>query len=257
MKEITVSLERHVALVEMHRPPHNHFDRALIEQLADALEALDRNDDCRAVVLASEGRSFCAGADFRTHGEVSGDNSLALRVDAIYEQALRLFACQKPLVAAVQGAAVGGGLGLALVADFRVVSARSKFIANFVRLGIHPGFGLTHTLPRLIGPQQAQRMFLTGCMVKGAEAVQIGLADRLAPEPDLRGEALQLAADIAANAPLAVVSTRATLRRGLVEAVRAHTEHEFTEQARLFRTADHAEGVRAFREQRPGDFQGR
>lgn len=257
MDEVTVSLEQHVALVEMHRPPHNHFDRALIEQLADVCEALDRDPDCRALVLASEGRSFCAGADFRTHGEVSGDNSLALRVDAIYEQALRLFACRKPLVAAVQGAAVGGGLGLSLVADFRVVSARTRFIANFVRLGIHPGFGLTHTLPRLVGLQQAQRMFLTGCTVRGEEALAIGLADRLAPEETLREQAMQLARDIAANAPLAVVSTRATLRQGLVEAVRARCEHEFTEQARLFRTADHAEGVRAFRERRPGDFTGR
>lgn len=257
MTDVTVALQEHVALVEIHRPPHNHFDRELIADLADALESLDGDRQCRAVVLASEGRSFCAGADFRAHGEVSGENSLALRVDSIYEQALRLFACHKPLVAAVQGAAVGGGLGLALVADFRVVAPRSRFIANFVRLGIHPGFGLTHTLPRLIGQQQAQRMFLTGCTVRGEEAVRIGLADALAEDEALREAAMQLAQEIAANAPLAVVSTRATLRHGLVEAIRAQTEHEFTEQARLFQTADHAEGVQAVRERRAGRFQGR
>ncbi len=257
MSDVSIELQDHVALVEIHRPPHNHFDQKLVASLADALESLDADRQCRAIVLASEGRSFCAGADFRVQGEVSGESSLALRVDAIYEQALRIFACRKPLVAAVQGAAVGGGLGLSLVADFRVVSARTRFVANFVRLGIHPGFGLTHTLPRLIGRQQAQRMFLTACEVRGEDAVRIGLADELVPEEQLRECATRLAAEIAGNAPLAVVSTRATLRQGLVEAIRAQTEHEFTEQARLFHTEDHAEGVRAVRERRAGQFLGR
>lgn len=257
MSDVSVNLDNHVALVEIRRPPHNHFDLALIRDLADRFEVLDADADCRAIVLASEGRSFCAGADFRAT-ETSGEaGSLALRVDAIYEQALRLFACETPVVAAVQGAAVGGGLGLALVADFRVVTPSTRFVANFARLGIHPGFGLTHTLPRVVGLQRAQRMFLTAAAVRGEEALEIGLADRLAGEEHLREAAKELAAEVAANAPLAVVSTRATLRRGLVESVRAHSEHEFAEQARLFRTEDHAEGVRAVRERRTGQFRGR
>jgi enoyl-CoA hydratase/carnithine racemase len=158
------------------------------------------------------------------------------------------------VVAAIQGAAVGGGLGLALVADFRVVSPESRLAANFVKLGIHPGFGLTYTLPRLIGLQRASMMFLTGRRITGAEAVSMGLADVLTPVETLREAARKLAAEIAEGAPLAVRSTRATLRSGLAQAVKAQTAHELTEQTWLARTEDHREGVRAVNERRAGQF---
>jgi len=160
-------------------------------------------------------------------------------------------------VAAIQGSAVGGGLGLALVADFRVVSPEARFAANFTKLGIHPGFGLTYTLPRLIGPQRASLMFYTGRRIPGEQAVEWGLADVLAQADRLRDTAKDLAREIAESAPLAVRSTRATMRRGLADAVRAQTDHEFAEQSWLIRTEDHQEGVRAVAERRPGRFQGR
>jgi enoyl-CoA hydratase/carnithine racemase len=245
----------YVALVEIHRPPHNFFDDQLIGDLADAFNALDGDPACRASVLASEGKAFCAGADFHRRSE--SDEFLSGGPSRLYEQAVRLFACVKPMVAAIQGAAVGGGLGLALVADFRVVSPDARFAANFVKLGIHPGFGLTFTLPRLIGIQRASMLFLTGRRITGVEAVSMGLADVLAPADSLREAALQLASEIAEAAPLAVRSTRATLRVGLAEAVRAQTAHELAEQTRLARTEDHKEGVRAVAERRAGQFQER
>src|SRR6266853_1892793 len=251
MTDVSVSLDGHVALVEIHRPPHNYFDVELIRDLADAFHALDAEPACRTVMLASEGKSFCAGADFHRSMIPSGS------VDMLYEQAVRLFACEKPVVAAIQGAAIGGGLGLALVADFRVVSPEARFAANFVKLGIHPGFGLTYTLPRLIGVQRASMLFLTGRRINGEEAVSIGLADVLAPAENLREAARQLATEIAEGAPLAVRSTRATLRRGLADAVRSQTAHELAEQTRLARTEDHQEGIRAVTERRPGQFQER
>ena len=250
-EDVSVDLNGHIALVEIHRPPHNYFDEQLIRDLADAFESLDKESECRALILASEGKSFCAGANFNKEefGSVSANH--------IYEHAVRLFQCQKPIVAAIQGAAVGGGLGLALVADFRVVSPEARFAANFAKLGIHPGFGLTHTLPRLIGPQRASLMFYTGRRITGEEALAWGLADVLAPSSALRDEARKLAAEIAECAPLAIVSTRATMRRGLAEAVKAQTDHELAEQRRLARTEDHQEGIRAVSERRPGRFQGR
>ncbi|MBI3759116.1 MAG: enoyl-CoA hydratase/isomerase family protein [Deltaproteobacteria bacterium] len=254
--DVSVSLDGHVALVEIHRPPHNFFDEPLIASLADAFEALDRNPACRASVLASEGKSFCAGADFNRPGE-DGDEIGSGRAAQLYVQAVRLFVCQKPIVAAIQGAAVGGGLGLALVADFRVVTPEARFAGNFVKLGIHPGFGLTHTLPKLIGIQRASLMLYTGRRIGGEQAVAWGLADMLVPAERLRGEAFQLASELAEGAPLAVQSTRATLRRGLAEAVKAQTDHELREQSRLARTEDHKEGVRAVTERRPGRFVGR
>ncbi len=254
--DATVTLDGHVAWVEIHRPPHNFFDYQLIGDLADAFEALDREDGCRALVLASEGKSFCAGADF-SPSSPEGSELESDRAGRVYTQAIRLFGTRKPIVAAVQGAAVGGGLGLALAADFRVVTPESRFWANFTKLGLHPGFSLTHTLPRLIGMQRANLMFSTARRVSGEEAVAWGLADVLAPSDQLRAEAAKLAGQIAECAPLAVESTRATLRRGLQDAVRATLAHELTEQGRLARTEDHKEGIRAMSERRPGRFQRR
>lgn len=253
--DVAVSCRDHVATVEIRRPPHNFFDRQLIADLADAFEDLDRLHDCRAIVLAAEGKSFCAGANFDgasilEHGEARGRNPL-------YDEAVRLFACVKPVVAAVQGAAIGGGLGLALAADFRFASPEARFAANFVRLGIHPGFGLTHTLPAVIGQQRALEMFLTARRVDGEEAARWGLADRLVPQERLRDEALAFAAEIAACAPLAVQSTRLTLRRQIASLVREQTDREGAEQSWLARTRDHAEGIRAVSERRAGRFEGR
>jgi enoyl-CoA hydratase/carnithine racemase len=255
--DVSVTLENHLAWVEIHRPPHNFFDHQLVKDLADAFAALDQNPECRALVLASEGKSFCAGADFKRRVAAGSGEPESPAASLIYREAVRLFACEKPVVAAIQGAAVGGGLGLALVADFRVVSPEARFAANFVRLGIHPGFGLTHTLPRLIGMQKATLMFLTARRIHAEEAVAWGLADVLVPPERLRETARKLAAEIAEGAPLAVRSTRMTLRQGLAAAVKAQTDHEFAEQSWLMRTEDHREGVRAVEERRPGRFVGR
>jgi len=249
-------MDGHVALIEIHRPPNNHFDAQLIQDLADAFEAMDRQHDCRALVLASEGKAFCAGANFNATAKRGGDE-VASTTSHLYQNAVRLFTCVKPIVAAIQGAAIGGGFGLALVADFRVVSPDARFGANFVKLGIHPGFGLTYTLPRVIGIQRASLLFYTGRRITGQDAVAWGLADVLVEPNRLREEALSLANEIAEGAPLAVQSTRATLRRGIADAVRAQTDHEHAEQSRLFETEDHKEGVRAVSERRPGHFTGR
>jgi 2-(1,2-epoxy-1,2-dihydrophenyl)acetyl-CoA isomerase len=240
----------HVAIVEFDRPPNNHFDVPLIAALADAYEALDDDPACRAIVLCSTGRHFCAGADFAPGGAGTGGSSL-------YAEAVRMFAAQTPVVAAVQGAAVGGGLGVAMSADFRVASPESRFVANFARLGIHHGFGLTVTLPPVVGQQRALELLYTGARVKGEDAFAMGLADRLATAETLRDEARALAADIALSAPLAVRSIRATHRGDLAEKVRAATEHEEAEQAWLMATADFREGVASVTERRAGDFTGK
>ncbi len=169
---------------------------------------------------------------------------------------MRLFRIGKPVVAAIQGAAVGGGLGLAMVADFRVTCVEGRFCANFTRLGTHPGFGLTVTLPRLIGTQATEMMFYTGDRIPGDKAVEMGLADLLVPLAEVRAAAIELATKIAQSAPLAVRSTRATMRRGLADAVEAATDHEFVEQDWLFKTADFREGVRAMAARTLPDFKG-
>jgi enoyl-CoA hydratase/carnithine racemase len=229
-KEIGVSLDGMVATVEMRRPPHNFFDSELIAEIGEAFEKLDADSGCRAIVLAAEGRSFCAGADFSKRME-TGTVSEGSRSGAgrhLYKEAIRLFRTRKPIVAAVHGAAVGGGLGLALVADFRVTCQEARFSANFNRLGFHPGFGLTATLPRL-----------------------------LVPLAEVRSAAQALALEIAQSAPLAVMSTRETVRRGLCDAIEAATERELVEQDWLRRTEDFKEGIKAMADRRLPDFRGR
>ena len=254
-KDIAVDVSDYVATLEICRPPNNFFDFELIQEIANAYEALDERADCRVIVLCSQGKHFCAGADFGAR-QSWGEERLDSQAGDLYVEAVRLFRASLPVVAAVQGAAVGGGLGLALSADFRVTCEEARFSANFARLGFHHGFGLTVTLPRAVGTSTAELMMLTGRRVKGADAVAMGLADELVDRYAVRDRARTLAREIAESAPLAVRSIRATQRAGLADAVAVATDHELTEQSRLRQTADFDEGVRAMAERRPPDFKG-
>lgn len=244
---ITVILADNVATVTLDSPPHNYVSVDLLSDLADAFEAIDAEIGARAIVLQSEGSSFCAGADLSSRNDPR----------AIYAQALRLFAAETPIVAAVQGPAVGAGLGLALVADARIAAPEARFMANFVKLGFHPGFALTATLPALIGSHRAGLLLLTGRRIKSDEALAWGLVDDVCPRDDLRNVALALAREIAVNAPLGVAATRRTLRVGLLAAVEAQMVREADEQTLLRATDDFREGVRAVAERRPAQFIGR
>jgi 2-(1,2-epoxy-1,2-dihydrophenyl)acetyl-CoA isomerase len=248
--DVTADLgDDHVAVVELHRPPDNFFDQQLIAELADAFEAIDAEAGARALVLCSEGKHFCAGANFRQKGgglEASGRH--------LYDEAVRLFATRKPVVAAIQGAAVGGGLGVALMCDFRVACPEARFSANFARLGIHHGFGMTVTLPEVVGPQKATELLYLGTRLSGEQAFAIGLCDRLVPQAEVRDAAHAFAADIAGSAPLAIESIRQTFRGELPGKIRAATDRERAEQERLQQTTDFREGVRAMSERRKPAF---
>ncbi len=253
-QHIAVTTEGHIATVELRRGPNNHVSVPLIAEVAEAFEGFDRNPDIRAIVLCSDGKHFSAGADLVTRDADGREIGAGRR--HLYKESIRLVRTGKPIVAAVHGAAVGAGLGLALVADFRVTCTEARFSANFTRLGFHPGFGLTCTLPRLLGPSKAALLMYTGRRVPGEEAVAMGLADVLVPLAEVRGAATSLATEIAGSAPLAIVSTRETLRRGLADDYQKATEREFEEQEWLRKTRDYAEGVKAMSERRPPNFIG-
>ncbi|MCY1390063.1 Carnitinyl-CoA dehydratase [compost metagenome] len=170
---------------------------------------------------------------------------------------MRLFRIRKPVITVVEGAAIGGGLGLALFGDFRVTSAKARFSANFNRLGIHQGFGISVTLPRVVGVQMASLLIATGRRIDGVEAVRIGLADVLAEPGEERQAARALAQEIALSAPLAVMSSRETLRMGLADAVDAIIDREASEQEWQIPMADFAEGNRAMAERRDPVFKGK
>jgi enoyl-CoA hydratase/carnithine racemase len=184
---------------------------------------------------------------------IGGATTLSLYQGA----ARRLCEVSTPFIAAVQGPAIGGGLGLAMTATMRVASPEARFSANFAALGIHQGFGLSVLLPETLGPTRAAEVLLTSKRYTGEEAVTIGLADRCVPLDQLRDEAIRMAGEIAVNAPLAIRchqpppcgpgSATGSVRR---------PAHEAEQQRRLSATADAAEGIRAVNERRPGDFTG-
>ena len=253
--EVSVRKTGHVAQITFAKPPHNFACPQLLQGIADALDGIDADPEIRCSVLVAAGTSFCAGADLAGDEPVTGQDGM-VAIGNLYVQAERLFRRRKPMVAAVQGPAIGAGLGLALSADFRVASPRARFSSNFVRLAFHPGFGLTHALPRLIGHQKATRMMLSAERVKPETALAWGLVDQLAEEENLLADAHDFAETIAVNAPLALIAVRDTMVAGLADAVAAAMRHEHAQQTILKTTADYEEGVASVFERRDANFTG-
>jgi enoyl-CoA hydratase/carnithine racemase len=249
--DISVVMNGHIATITIQRPPNNFFDYLLIQQIADALVELDDFNECRVVILTSEGKNFCAGANFSQDKEMMNKTN---PYSKLYTEAVRLFRTKKPVIAAVQGAAVGGGLGLALAADFRIASPESRFSANFSKLGFHQGFGSSVTLPRVVGQQNAAMMLYTAKRVKGDEALALGLVDYLVASSDILNKANEFAAEIASSAPMAVESIRSTLKGDIADQVEEIVAWELSEQIRLQSSDDFKEGIAASLERREAKF---
>ena len=251
-KEIIFSLKEYTAYIKINRPPHNFFDTKLISQIADILEEMDKEKECRSIILSSEGKNFCAGADFSKSSFTNGDNIY----ENLYKQALRLFRTKKPIIASIQGAAIGGGLGVALAADFRITCKEAKFSANFGKLGFHQGFGTTITLPRVVGSQKAKLMLLTSQRINGMEAYNIGLADYLVEHSELINKAIILSKEINTSGPLAIKAIRNTLNKGLADKIEEAVKIEAREQNILRGTSDFKEGINASINRREPIFKG-
>ena len=248
-----------VGVVIMDRPPHNFLNFRQIHDIADALEEMQNDMSIRCAGLAADGRSFCAGADFAGDGVGGGDDEVVGgdATLALYQGSGRLFDVTLPIVGAIQGPAVGGGLGLAMVPDIRITCPDARFSANFASLGIHQGFGMSVTLPQLLGPSRAAQVLYSAKRYKGEEAVAIGLADECVPNEQVRERALEVATEIAANAPLALRAIKSTLRLGLGDRVREITQREAQLQAELSASDDAKEGIAAVGERRAGNFKGK
>jgi enoyl-CoA hydratase/carnithine racemase len=243
MSDLTITRSGHVAVFEIQRPPANYFDAELLAEIADHAAAAQTSTETRAIVLCSQGKHFCAGANFGADA-LGGDKRNEAAAE-IYRAGIRLFELDIPIVAAVTGSAVGGGLGLACAADFRVASSASRFHANFASLGFHHGFALSVTLPRIIGHQRALELLLGSRRIDGTEAAALGLVDQLAEVGAERQVAIAFAEELAAAAPLAIRAIKRTMKSDLATAARAALEHELAEQQRLWATKDSAIGIAA------------
>jgi 2-(1,2-epoxy-1,2-dihydrophenyl)acetyl-CoA isomerase len=225
--DVDLSTDDDVAIVRICRPPHNFFDADVVAAIADHIESVSMTH--RVVVLHSEGRNFCAGADLRA----AATSGFSRSGTHLYDEALRLFRQPLPIVAAIQGKAVGGGVGLALAADLRIGTPDTKFDVPFAKIGTHHGFGLSVTLPEAVGPPAAADMLYTGRVVAGEEAARLGLLQRMVPAERLLDEARAIARTIAAANPAAIRSIRSTLRGARIDDLIAAMAHERREQERL------------------------
>ena len=253
LPNVSIALAEHVATLEIDAGSFNFLSLEVMTQLADAWAWCDAEPDCRAIVLCSAGHVFCGGVDFRSLAGPAQERS----PQQLYRLALRLVQGRKPCIAAVQGAAVGAGLGLAMLADQRVVGPKAKFNASFAQLGFHAGFGLSATLPHTIGLQAASRMLLMGQLVGAEEALRLGLADAATDDQAaLRELALARARVIAGNAPIAVQDMRQTLRATLVKDFELAIERELALQLAHMQTHDFIEGISALLAKRTPRFVG-
>lgn len=251
---ISVTLNDYIGVITLDNAPYNFIHADMLQELLTAMRLLDSSDTCRVIVIGSACSVFCAGADFQS--ELKKGTDLGTASKGFYAIAMQLFDIATPMVAAIEGAAVGAGFGLTLLTDFRVCSPGATFSANFNRLGIHPGFGMSVTLPRIVGISNAELLFYTGKRIKGEEANRLGLITRLVNEGEVMSEALELAREIALSAPLAVRHTRETLRAGLSAKVREANKREQELQAQEMLTIDFQEGVAAAAERRLPEFKG-
>jgi len=252
-----------IATITLNRPERlNAITLAMLASLSAALREADLDREVRVVVLTGAGRGFCAGLDLKDTAAgtgIGGDGAnLALaRFDLAGSPPVVLHTTDKPVICALNGAAAGYGLDLALGCDIRIASSQAKLAAVFTRRGILPESGGSWLLPRLIGWARAAEVAFRGMTLSATEALEMGLVNRVVEPDELLPATNELAAEIAANAPLAVQATKRMMRLGLEETFEANVHHVFLQLLPLFQTEDFREGVRAFLEKRPAEFQGR
>ena len=258
---ITSASNDRVLTITLNRPDKlNAFSGTMREDLLAALRAAADDPATRVIVLTGAGRAFCAGGDVEyMSGLQKSDDVAAFRklLDAGREIVTAIAEMDKPVIASVNGVAAGAGCNLALACDYRIASESAKFSESFVKIGLHPDWGGTWFLPRLVGPSRALEMLMTGRMVDAAEALSIGLADRVVPAAELAAETEKLANAIASGPPLAIDAIKRALRRSPTNELRAQIDLESEHQLAAFRSRDAAEGMAAFFEKRAAAFEGK
>ncbi len=255
---VTYECRDHVGVLTLNRPDNrNSMTPELLDAFAEAVERARRDPEARCLVVTGRGPCFSAGADFKAGVQRDEHPTPSAASFAMYEPFLSLLDLEIPIVGALNGHAVGGGFGLALVCDVRVANRHSRYGANFAKLGLHSGMGISYTLPRLVGLAHASELLFTGHLVDGARAEAIGLVNH-AVEPDqVLEKAMEIARSIASSAPLAVRGMKAAMRRGSAAEVRDAARREAFAQAESLATEDAREGMAALLEKRTPSFKGR
>lgn len=256
---IETTIQDGVATITLNRPEKlNAFTGTMREDLLEALRVCERDEAVRVVVLTGAGRAFCAGGDveYMSGLQKSGDVTAFRRLlDAGRDVILQIATMPRPVIASINGIAAGAGCNLALACDYRIAAETAKLSESFVKIGLHPDWGGTWLLPRLVGRSRAAEILMTGRMVEATEALAIGMIDRVAM--NLTAETGRLAATIAASPPIAIAGIKRALEAADRNDLRAQIELESEHQLRCFQSRDAAEGMAAFFEKRAATFSGR
>lgn len=252
-----------IGIITLDRPDNrNSMTPELLDAFSAAAARARGDDGARCVVITGSGACFSAGADFKSILQrEAGESDKALapheKSFAMYEPFLSVLDLEVPVIAACNGHTVGGGFGLSLLCDIRIGAREARYGANFARLGLHPGLAISYLLPRIVGVSRAAELLFTGRLVEGGEAERIGILSSAVPAAEVLPRALELAAAIAASAPLAVRMTKKTFYRGLGWDIRGAAFTEAFAQAQSLATADAAEGIAALLAKREPKFTGR
>lgn len=261
--EVLYDVDGHIATITLNRPERmNTISRSMLDQLTQRLLEADRDPAVRVVILTGTGRAFCAGLDLTEvtrpgEGGISNGATQATNLDLRATPPTVLFNMEKPTICALNGAAAGYGMDTALGCDIRVIARSAKLAAAFTKRGIVPESGGTWFLPRLIGWSKAAELIFTGRTLSAEESVAMGLASEVVEDGQALARAREIAAEIAANAPLAVQASKRMMRMGLSETFNDHVHHVFLQLLPLLKTEDAREGMLAFMEKRAADFKGR
>ena len=260
-KAVLEKREGNIATLILNRPERlNALNKDLAVGLNEALDRLDTDQEIDVVVLAGAGRAFCAGGDLGAIGKGRESNDLT-ELEPILRAGMRavikIRTLRQPVIAAVHGAAAGAGMNIALAADLRIASEDAVFGQNFAKVGLFPDYGGTFLLPELVGPAKAAEMFYTGDMIDAAEALRLGIVNRVVPLAQLESAVRALAQKIASGPGIAIRAVKRVLFASGKEALTKALEQEVEQQMKCFPSEDCAEGIRAFFEKRPPKFQGK
>ncbi|OAI38836.1 hypothetical protein AYO38_08855 [bacterium SCGC AG-212-C10] len=261
MSDCIVETTGGVMLIRFNRPERlNAMGGTMLQEMGEALDAGQKDDSVRAFVVTGEGRAWCSGADLAAMGGPRPANAPGPRATAVDragfagEMVMKLQHCDKPTIAAVNGVAVGGGLGLVTSFDIRIASEQARFSTIFIKRALAPDFALSWFLPRLVGPEHAAELFFSGRMVSAQEAKEIGLVSKVVPHDQLLEVAMEQASAIAKQPPTAVTLTRRALQRAQTNSLEEHLEFEWANQKTCLASAEFKEGVAAFMEKREPDY---